>query len=314
MATAQDMVKKAASQIGYKESPRGSNKTKYGRWYGTGWDGNPWCAMFVSWCAAQIGESKAVGKFAYCPYWVTWFKERGQWLDRSEKPRPGDIIFFSNGSRACHVGVVEERLGTDYVMTIEGNTSTSNNDNGGAVMRRKRAYGKRGSSWFIMGFGRPKYSGAPKPKPLPMPKQPDSKPVNDAGCYYRAHVQRAGWLAPVHDGQIAGTTGYSARCEALKVSPPKGVKLNISVHLQSVGWKHYDGVQKGVYDPVIGSTGESRRLEAIRIVVVENTTGKELMYRAHVQGEGWQSWKKDGQLAGTTGKSLRLEAIQVEFV
>lgn len=313
MATAQDMVKKAESQIGYKESPRGSNNTKYGRWYGMNFE--PWCAIFLSWVANECGELEAVGgKFAYCPYWVNHFKKKGQWLDRSEKPRPGDIIFFSNGSRACHVGLVKERLGTDYVMTIEGNTSTSNNDNGGAVMRRKRAYGKRGSSWYIMGFGRPEYSGAPKPKPKPIPKQPETKPVNDAGCYYRAHVERAGWLKPVHDGMTAGTTGYAARCEAIKLSPPKGVKLDVDVHLQGVGWVTYKGVQKGVYDPVIGTTGESRRLEAIRLRVVENNTGLTMRYRAHVQRQGWQEWKTDGQVAGTTGKSLRLEAIQIEFV
>ena len=311
MSTASDMVKKAASQIGYKESPAGSNNTKYGRWYGM--NREPWCAMFVSWCANEINELKAVGgKFAYCPYWVDHFKKSGQWLDRSEKPRPGDIIFFSNGKRACHVGIVEERIDSSYVQTIEGNTSTSSNDNGGAVMRRKRAYGKRGSSWYILGFGRPEYSGAPKPKPIP--KQPDSKPVNNEGCYYRAHVERAGWLAPVHDGMIAGTTGYSARCEAIKLSPPKGVILDVEAHLQGIGWKTYSKVQKGVYDPVIGTTGQSRRLEAIRLRVVENTTGKTLKYRAHVQKEGWQSWKTDGQTAGTTGKSLRLEALQIEFI
>lgn len=312
MATAAQMVAKAESQVGYKESPAGSNNTKYGKWYGMNYE--PWCAMFVSWCADQIGESKAVGKFAYCPYWVDWFKERGQWLDRSEKPRPGDIIFFSNGKRACHVGIVKERLGTDYVQTIEGNTSTSSNDNGGAVMERKRAYGKRGSSWFIMGFGRPEYSGAPKPKPLPVPKQPDSKPVNDMGCYYRAHVQRAGWLAPVHDGMTAGTVGYSARCEAIKLSPPKGVVLDVKVHVQRKGWITYEDVEKGVNDPVMGTTGESLRMEAIAMKEVRNTTGKTLMYRAHVQGEGWQEWKTDGMTAGTTGKSLRLEAIQIKFV
>lgn len=311
MATAAQMVAKAESQIGYKESPAGSNNTKYGKWYGMNYE--PWCAMFVSWCANEIGESKNVGKFAYCPYWVDWFKERGQWLDRSEKPRPGDIIFFSNGKRACHVGIVKERLGTDYVQTIEGNTSASSDDNGGAVMERKRAYGKRGSSWFIMGFGRPDYSGAPKPKPLPVPKQPDTKPKNDIGMYYRAHVQRAGWLAPVHDGMTAGTTGYSARCEAIKITPPEGVTLDVDVHLQGIGWKTYKGVKNGVYDPVMGSTGESRRLEAVRIRVVENTTGKNIRYRAHIQRYGWQAWKTEGQTAGTTGQKLRLEAIQIYF-
>lgn len=36
-------------------------------------------------------------------------------------------------------------------------------------------------------------------------------------------------------------------------------------------------------------------------------------YRGHVQYEGWQGWKHDGELAGTTGKELRLEAIQIDY-
>lgn len=35
-------------------------------------------------------------------------------------------------------------------------------------------------------------------------------------------------------------------------------------------------------------------------------------YRAHVQNIGWQNWVADGAVAGTTGRSLRMEAIQVQ--
>ena len=36
-------------------------------------------------------------------------------------------------------------------------------------------------------------------------------------------------------------------------------------------------------------------------------------YRAHVQRIGWQDWTRDGGLAGTTGKSLRVEAFQLRL-
>ena len=38
------------------------------------------------------------------------------------------------------------------------------------------------------------------------------------------------------------------------------------------------------------------------------------MYRVHVQNIGWQEWKTDGEIAGTSGQSLRLEAIQIKIV
>lgn len=39
-----------------------------------------------------------------------------------------------------------------------------------------------------------------------------------------------------------------------------------------------------------------------------------IIYEAHVQSIGWQGEKRDGQTAGTTGQSLRLEALTVRLV
>ena len=36
-----------------------------------------------------------------------------------------------------------------------------------------------------------------------------------------------------------------------------------------------------------------------------------ICYRAHVQNIGWQSEVCDGRVAGTTGRSLRMEAIRI---
>ncbi|MDK2905142.1 MAG: hypothetical protein PWR12_1218 [Eubacteriaceae bacterium] len=36
-----------------------------------------------------------------------------------------------------------------------------------------------------------------------------------------------------------------------------------------------------------------------------------LNYRTHIQNIGWQSWMTDGQTSGTSGQSLRLEAIEI---
>ena len=158
------------------------------------------------------------------------------------------------------------------------------------------------------------------------PKQEAGKPVNDAGIWYRAHVEKAGWLPAVRDGQTAGTTGQSARLEAIKITPPEGLVLDVIAHVQKLGNKEYRNIHKGESsgtgssdnNPIIGTTGERLRLEAIKIKVVENTTGKFLRYRGHVQGKGWLPWRSApkgtyGAWAGTTGESRRLEAIQIEL-
>jgi len=36
-------------------------------------------------------------------------------------------------------------------------------------------------------------------------------------------------------------------------------------------------------------------------------------YRTHVQNVGWQGWKYDGQISGTSGQSLRLEGIEIKM-
>ena len=38
-----------------------------------------------------------------------------------------------------------------------------------------------------------------------------------------------------------------------------------------------------------------------------------LKIQAHVQNDGWQNWKSSGELVGTTGRSLRVEALKIEI-
>jgi uncharacterized protein YjdB len=38
-----------------------------------------------------------------------------------------------------------------------------------------------------------------------------------------------------------------------------------------------------------------------------------VQYRAHVQGHGWQGWVADDAVAGITGQSRRLEALEIRL-
>ena len=148
-ADRKSLVEKATSQIGYKESA--NNDNIYGRWYGM--NNQPWCAMFVSWCAAQCGISEdIILKFAYVPYGVDFFKKKGRYkpADGRYKPQPGDIVFFGNSD---HVGIVEKVQGSN-IITIEGNTSAGSSGsqtNGEGVYRRTRSL----KGGWTMGYGVP---------------------------------------------------------------------------------------------------------------------------------------------------------------
>ena len=146
-----NMLKIAESQLGYRETAE--NHTKYGKWYGM--DGQPWCAMFVSWCARRAGVPQSViPNFASCTYGgMKWFREQGRWKNASYTPQGGDIVFFDweeeDGSgrdgQAEHVAIVEYAT-KDTIHTIEGNTDNE------MVERRERP--RDGS---ILGFGVPAY-------------------------------------------------------------------------------------------------------------------------------------------------------------
>ena len=57
---------------------------------------------------------------------------------------------------------------------------------------------------------------------------------------------------------------------------------------------------------VSGTTGQSRRMEAIQLM------SSEVEYRVHLQDIGWMNWVKGGTFIGTTGESRRLEAIEFD--
>ena len=86
------------------------------------------------------------------------------------------------------------------------------------------------------------------------------------------------------------------------------ISVEYESHVQDIGWQ---GAKKD--GETSGTTGQSKRLEAIKITAFNLPEGIKLQYQAHVQQEGWQSWKNEGEVAGTTGQDLRLEAIRIRL-
>ena len=146
----------------------------------------------------------------------------------------------------------------------------------------------------------------------PKPHQEPGEPVNGSQMWYRVHSQALGWLDAVRDGQTAGTTGWALRAEAFKLQPPEGMVLDVKAHIQDVGWQIYKGVQKGVYDPEMGTTGLCRRLECIEIDVVENPNNLRVWYQCHIANYGWTDWTQAGFACGTVGCGLAIEAIRIK--
>lgn len=160
MANAGQVLDLARSKLGYVEGPR-DNETPFGAWSGANFQ--PWCHSFVSWILDQVGAP--IGKIAYCPTGVAYFRNKGQLYTT---PQPGDIgyLWFPTKNRYAHVYIVEKVDG-DYVVTLEGNTNTAGSRTGGGVFRLRRQW--RGTKTV---FGRPDYTSAPVYVPVPAPVAP----------------------------------------------------------------------------------------------------------------------------------------------
>jgi hypothetical protein len=132
---------KAKQQLGYVESPPGTNGNMFGSWYGMNYE--PWCAMFVSYCFEHSGDSPSFAagqRYAYVPYIVDDARNGRNGLSVTSDPMPGDLVCYDWGRDGWfdHIGIFEEGTVFDWE-AIEGNTAVGNDSNGGEVMRRVRS-------------------------------------------------------------------------------------------------------------------------------------------------------------------------------
>jgi CHAP domain len=124
---AQGVLSAAETQVGVTEQPPGSNDgpqiSVYRDAVAGAAPGEPWCASFVSWAAAQAGEPLGPSGqgFDSVQDLTDWASSTGRLLPASSTPSPGDLILF--GDR--HVGIVEAVNTDGSLTTVEGNYANS---------------------------------------------------------------------------------------------------------------------------------------------------------------------------------------------
>ena len=128
------LEKKSNSQLDSKTANAGSaNYTKYWRDIEPSYQGQPWCAAFVSWCFMKaFGQEKAEKLLKHWPY--VYCPTLGNLFTRNANPKIGDIVIFYHNGTFTHTGLVTAVIG-DRFYTIEGNTSGASGiiANGGGV-------------------------------------------------------------------------------------------------------------------------------------------------------------------------------------
>lgn len=141
--------------------------------------------------------------------------------------------------------------------------------------------------------------------------------------YYRVHAEDYGWLGWAKNGEKAGTSCYGKRLEAIEIMIVEKdaaisgstdnhyvcPKVRYQTHVQDIGWQ--DKVSDGA---TAGTTGQNKRLEAVKIALYEQEYDGGVEYQTHIQDIGWeQDWKSDDTMSGTSGQAKRLEAIRIRL-
>ena len=131
------LEKRSNSNLDSKTANAGSgNYTKYWRDIKPDYQGQPWCACFVTWCFVQaFGKDKATALLKHYPY--VYCPTMANLFTLNANPKIGDIVIFKRNGTFVHTGIVISVNG-DYFQTIEGNTSGGSAiiANGGGVCKK----------------------------------------------------------------------------------------------------------------------------------------------------------------------------------
>jgi CHAP domain len=154
MATAQQGIDLANSQVGYQEGFSGghwNNIQKYSPEVpGLEWSqGYAWCCVFVCWILYKLGGLRFKAA-AYTGTCIAYWQSIGRW---SEYPAIGAQVFF--GYNGCeHTGFVTAYDATT-ITTIEGNTNINGSAEGDGVYRKTH----NRTDTYVFGYGYPEYEG-----------------------------------------------------------------------------------------------------------------------------------------------------------
>lgn len=157
------LEKSSTSQLDSKKANAGyGNYTKYWRDIKPDWQGQAWCAAFVSWCFMQaFGLDMAKKLLKHWPY--TYCPTLGNLFTRYANPKRGDIVIFYRGGTFAHTGIVTKVDG-DLFYTVEGNASGAPGitPNGGGVVAKSYCNSQLPGTKFC----RPDYSIVPADETL----------------------------------------------------------------------------------------------------------------------------------------------------
>ena len=250
----QTAINIARNEVGYLEKSSNSdldsktgnagygNYTKYWRDVAPEYQGQYWCACFITWVFLRaFGRSQAEELLKHYPY--IYVPTLANLFTRYANPQVGDIMMYKNSEGVfSHTGLVIDVQG-DLFVTIEGNTSPEAGvvDNGGGV------YQKHHYNSQLPGtkFARPDYSLVKSLNSSGGSSYPSSSwtPTGTATCTGNGVNIRA-----TPGGTVIGFLNQGNRFEV------DGTKSGVWVHVKAAGLIGYIHENYVAYDSGTGSS------------------------------------------------------------
>lgn len=104
------------------------------------------------------------------------------------------------------------------------------------------------------------------------------------------------------------TTSTVETQNARKLVEEKAPIIEKQAHIRNIGWMSITNDDNAY----IGTVGRNLPLEAFKLKVQSDYTG-DVKYSAHVRNIGWQNFVQSGQVTGTTGRALSIEALKIQL-
>lgn len=148
-------------------------------------------------------------------------------------------------------------------------------------------------------------------------------PQYSGSIEYNVHCANIGWQGWKSNGAVGGTTGQSRQTEAIQIrlTGDLASKYDVyyRVHSAQFGW--LDWAANG---QTAGTEGYGYSMQAMQVKLVAKNSGAPgstaapnrrslVRYKTHVANIGWQSNVYDGDVAGTSGRSLAVEALSIDL-
>lgn len=156
---------------------------------------------------------------------------------------------------------------------------------------------------------------------------------------YRVFVEKAGWTKWSKDGEIAGTVGEGLKIEAIQIKIVKTPKMDVNYVyntetntvkailrsnkiikqiINDSDWIISEdqlscSKEYSINDTYLINIKDNDDIENIIELKINQIKEPVIEYKAHVQNIGWQENVSENEIAGTTGKNLRMEAIKIKI-